>query len=113
MQRAASIANGYHSARTGPADLAQRSKQIAALAAEAGRPVPTISVRARVRFDQDPISVYSMCGSSSMVAHQVQRFVDVGTEHLIVVLEETDPTRLREIAYRFQTECVEPVILNR
>jgi hypothetical protein len=48
-----------------------------------------------------------------MVAHEVRRFAEVGTEHLIVVLEETDPIRLREVAYRFQRECVKPALLNR
>lgn len=106
MKRAASIADGYHSARTGPEDVARRVGELQALADGAGRPLPTISVRARLRFDEDPIPVYSMCGSSSDVAADVRHFAEAGAQHLIVVLEETDPGLIRSIASRFQ-ECVE------
>lgn len=110
MVRAASLADGYHAARTGPADVADRIAYLNPLASEFGRPLPTISVRARVRFDEDPLDVYSMCGEPAQIAREVRHFADVGTEHLIVVLGETEPDRLREVATRFHEDCVLPAL---
>lgn len=110
MARAAFLADGYHASRTGPDDVLARLEELTPLVRESGRAMPTISVRARVRFDADPIDVYSMCGSSTEIATEVQRFADSGTEHLIVVLDETDPKLLRNVATRFHEECVLPAL---
>lgn len=110
LQRAIQLADGYHAARTGPEDVLEKRLALGKLAAEAGRELPTISVRARIRFDQDPIDVYTMCGSDAEVAREVSRFAEFGTEHLIVVLEETDPTELRAEAERFHKMAVVPAL---
>jgi probable F420-dependent oxidoreductase len=105
MRRAALLADGYHAARTGPGDIAERIKELKPLVVAADRPLPTISVRARVRFDQEPTGVYSMCGSTDQVAGEVRKFAEAGIEHLIVVFEETDPALLSHVATRFQEAC--------
>lgn len=106
LRRAIELADGYHAARTGPDDIRVKRAALQELAAEAGRAIPTISVRARLRFDAGPSDVYTMCGSNDDVAREVGRFAAEGTEHLIVVLDETDPGRIEAVANRFQEEAV-------
>ena len=106
MKRAAQLADGYHAARTGPGDIADRIGRLRALCAKANRPLPTISVRARIRFDEAPGDVYTMCGTDAAVAAEVRQFAESGTDHLVVVLDETDPVRLVKIAERFHDVAV-------
>lgn len=102
LRRAIELADGYHAARTGPDDVVEKRAALEKLAEEYGRPLPTISVRARVRFDEAPLDVYSMCGSEHEIAREIARFAEAGTDHLIVVLGETDPARIRAKGERFQ-----------
>jgi probable F420-dependent oxidoreductase len=110
MRRAARFADGYHSARSGPQDMAQRRSELQVLCDEIGRPLPAISVRVRLRFDQPESSVYTMYGDSSDVAREVARFADAGVDHLVVVLEETEPDAIRSTAERFHEHCVQHVL---
>lgn len=110
LHRAVELADGYHAARTGPDDVRDKQVVLAQIAETLGRPVPTISVRARLRFDEEPADVYTMCGSDHDVARELARFAEEGTEHLIVVLEETAPDRIRAIAERFQERAVAPTL---
>jgi alkanesulfonate monooxygenase SsuD/methylene tetrahydromethanopterin reductase-like flavin-dependent oxidoreductase (luciferase family) len=104
LQRAAALADGYHAAQTSPEDIVERTPILQRLTIEAGRPFPTLSVRSRVRFDQEPRSVYSLCGTSRQMAEQVRRFAEAGVDHLIVALGETDPDQIHAVANRFQNE---------
>ena len=106
MKRAAQLADGYHAARTGPADIVDRIDTLRALCSEANRPLPTISVRARIRFDEAPGDVYTMCGTDADVEAEVRQFAESGTDHLVVVLDETDPVKLVNIAERFHDVAV-------
>lgn len=110
VRRAATLADGYHAAQSGPDDMRARIPELERLSSEAGRPRPTLSVRSRVRFDQGPGRVYTMHGSGKQIADEVRRFAEVGTEHLIVVLEETDPERIGWSAERFHHEAVVPAL---
>jgi alkanesulfonate monooxygenase SsuD/methylene tetrahydromethanopterin reductase-like flavin-dependent oxidoreductase (luciferase family) len=110
LRRAIELADGYHAARTGPEDVLEKKTVLERLAAEHNTRLPTISVRARVRFEQEPGDVYTMCGSDDDVAGEVRRFAEAGTDHLIVVLEETDPRRIRMVAERFHQNAVVPAL---
>jgi hypothetical protein len=82
-----------------------------ALCEEAGRRRPTISVRTRVQFTDEPDRAsYVMCGGVDAMRADVEGFASLGVEHLIVVLETTDPDELRTRAERFQRDVVEPVL---
>lgn len=110
LRRAIELADGYHAARTGPGDIEERRSLLEAMAEEAERSLPTISVRARLRFDEGPSDVYTMHGSDHEVAREVMRFAEAGVEHLIVVLEETAPDQIEAVAQRFQEQAVTPAL---
>lgn len=108
LRRTAQLADGYHSAQTGPEDVAERLPRLAQLAHERGRPLPTVSVRTRVRFDQDASGVYTLHGTAADMVDELRRFAAVGTEELIVVFEESDPDGLATSMERFDTDVVQP-----
>lgn len=108
LRRTAELADGYHSAQTGPADVAEKLPRLAELAHDHGRPLPTVSVRARVKFDQGPSSVYTIHGSHQDMVDELCEFATVGTEELIVVFEESNADGLAASMERFDSEVVQP-----
>jgi alkanesulfonate monooxygenase SsuD/methylene tetrahydromethanopterin reductase-like flavin-dependent oxidoreductase (luciferase family) len=108
LRRAATLCDGYHAAQTGPADVADKLPKLREAAEAAGRmPVP-VSVRVRVRFDQDPLAVYSLHGTSAAMLSEVLEFARLGVEELVVVFKETDPDRLALLMERFDDEVYRP-----
>jgi len=110
IRRAASLADGYHAAQTGPSDLRERIPVLHALCDEAGRSLPTISVRARVHFGSDHDHPYAISGDAPEMQVDVAEFAGLGVEHLVVVLGTTESDELRRRAERFQAEVVAPAL---
>ncbi|MDP2624192.1 MAG: TIGR03619 family F420-dependent LLM class oxidoreductase [Actinomycetota bacterium] len=110
IRRAALLADGYHAAQTGPSDLRERLLALQELCDEAGRAMPTLSVRARVHFGSDHDHPYAISGDAGEMQNDVAEFAGLGVEHLVVVLGTTDPAELTGRAERFQSEVVEPAL---
>lgn len=108
LRRAAQLADGYHAARTGPADVANRLPRLAQLAEHAGKPLPTISVRARVRFDKPEASVFTIHGSAAEMVETLLAFARLGTEELILVFDATEPEDVVRLTQRFDSDVVQP-----
>jgi len=104
LHRAGAHADGYHSSATGPAQYAARIPVIAAGAAAAGRPMPSLSARVRVEFDQADGDGYAMRGSAEAVAREVRDFAALGVGHLALSFATTDPAGLVTRAERFERE---------
>ena len=104
LRRAGEFADGYHSSATGPAQYAARIPVIAAGAAAAGRPMPSLSARVRVEFDQADGDGYAMRGSAEAVAREVRDFAALGVGHLALSFATTDPAGLVTRAERFERE---------
>lgn len=104
LRRAATLCNGYHASQTGPADVAERIPKLHAFAQEAGRPMVTISVRCRVRFDAEPIGVYSLHGAPAAMIEEVRAFADLGIDELVVTFKERGPAAVVAAMERFQDE---------
>ena len=108
LRRTATLADGYHAAQTGPQDVADRLPRLAELTHEAGRPLPTVSVRARVFFDDRERSVYTIHGDADAMIAQLLGFARVGTEELIVVFDATDAGEIEKLCRRFDEDVVQP-----
>jgi alkanesulfonate monooxygenase SsuD/methylene tetrahydromethanopterin reductase-like flavin-dependent oxidoreductase (luciferase family) len=108
IRRTAELADGYHAAQTGPEQLRTRLPQIAAACAATGRPLPTVSVRARVKFDTEPGPVYSICGSAEAMTEQLLQFAALGVSDLVLVLASSDPAGITELAGRLEREVIGP-----
>lgn len=108
VRRTAELANGYHAAQTGPDDMRARIPQIAEACVRTGRPLPTLSVRARVKFDQPRGPVYAIAGGHAQMVDELVAFANVGVEDLVVVFDGAEPQALERDIRRFDAEVVGP-----
>jgi probable F420-dependent oxidoreductase len=108
LRRAGRVGDGYHATATGPAGLAPRIPVIRAAAEEAGRPMPALSARVRVAFDEPaPSSTprpYAMRGSAEEIAAEVKAFADLGVEHLAMFIKADSAEELVRAAERFAAD---------
>lgn len=113
LRRAGALGDGYHSSAAGPEAYARRVPVIRAAAEAAGRPMPTLSARVRVRLGAPARAsaggAYAMRGTPEEVAAEVRAFADLGVEHLALWFGETDPAALVAAAERFARE-VAPLV---
>jgi alkanesulfonate monooxygenase SsuD/methylene tetrahydromethanopterin reductase-like flavin-dependent oxidoreductase (luciferase family) len=112
IRRTAELADGYHAAQTGPKDLKERLPQLREALTLTGRPWPFVSTRARVRFDKEPRSVYSMSGTDEAIADEVAAFACAGNDELILVFESHDTQTLIAEIERFR-DAVVPLAAER
>lgn len=113
VTRAATLSDGYHASQTGPDDLRTRWPTLAAQAAASGRPRPTLSIRARVRFGAPRGPVYSLVGSARDMIADLLAFDELGVDELIVVLDAVRPDDVAAAAERFDSEVVRPFRATR
>ncbi|HEX2756768.1 MAG TPA: TIGR03619 family F420-dependent LLM class oxidoreductase [Candidatus Limnocylindrales bacterium] len=108
LERAGRLADGYHSSASGPESFARRVPVIRAAADAAGRPMPTLSARVRVAFDEPVDSAeprpYAMRGSAEDVAAEVAKFAALGVEHLAIFFEADTIEAFLADAERFTAE---------
>lgn len=107
VTRAATLADGYHASQTGPDDLRERLPGLLERVREAGRPRPRLSIRTRVRFDQPAGPVYSLHGSASAMAADLEAFARLGVDELIVVLKALTVDEVPALMRRFDVEVVQ------
>ncbi len=111
LQRVAELANGYHAAQTGPKDLAERLPLLRDLLEPLEKQMPTLSVRARVQPGEEPMGrPYALRGPVDQMRADVAAFAALGVEHLVLVLGETDSTRLIEKARWVNDNVLLPVL---
>lgn len=105
VQRAGRLADTYQSSATSPDAYAERITLLRAAAEAAGRPMPTLSARVVVRFDEGPSpGGYTVSGDDDAVAGELQRFLDLGVGHLLVSFNEVRAERVVERMERFDRE---------
>ena len=110
LRRIGRAADVYHATSSGPADIAGRMPLIRAAAEAAGRPVPGLSARIRVRFPEDEATdAVAIRGSAPEMAATIREFADVGVEHLALAFAAADPEGLRRSMERFDSE-VRPLV---
>jgi alkanesulfonate monooxygenase SsuD/methylene tetrahydromethanopterin reductase-like flavin-dependent oxidoreductase (luciferase family) len=106
VRRSVGLSNGWHGAQTGPLDMAQRIPDIIAVAEELERPLPTLSVRCRVKFNDHTPPPYALRGEPEDMAKDMVEFAHLGVEHLIMVFDAHDPEGLVRDMSRFNDEVV-------
>lgn len=112
LRRTAEFGDGYHAAQTGPADLEVRLPQLAEAMAVTGRPFPFVSTRARVKFQRESSSTYSIHGDAEAMITQVLEFARVGNDELILVFEGHDGSEFAQNARRFDREVIRPAAVR-
>jgi len=103
------LADGWHGAQTGPLDMVARIPDIITVAETLGRPLPTLSVRCRVKFTEPTAQPYALCGGPMNMVQDMVEFARLGVEHVIVDLENVDPEGLERDVRRFNNDVVSEV----
>ncbi len=106
LRRVGRIAQGYQSVDTSPADMRERARIIGAAAEGASRPMPTLSTRLSVIYDQVDRPASALTGSGDDMAEQVRAFGDAGVQHLALDFGETDPDAVTRAMERFDRDVV-------
>jgi probable F420-dependent oxidoreductase len=109
LKRAGRLGDGYHSSVSSPDQYAERLPVIRAAAEAAGRPMPWLSARARVEFDEAAGGGYAMRGSAEAIAAEVRKFSEIGVSHLALWFGTTDAAEVAARAERFARE-VAPLV---
>jgi alkanesulfonate monooxygenase SsuD/methylene tetrahydromethanopterin reductase-like flavin-dependent oxidoreductase (luciferase family) len=110
LRRAAQLCNGYHAAQLNAEQIAERIPKLRQFADEVGRPMPTISVRVRVRIDAEPIEKYSLHGDPQRIVPEVVDFARAGVDELVLVFRERDPSQLAAAMRRFDSDIFAPAM---
>lgn len=106
LRRVGALGDGYHSSATSPQAYGERLPMIRAAAEAAGRPMPALSARVRVQFDEAAGSGYAIRGSAADIAAEVRTWAALGVEHLALYFATTAPAALEAGAERFDREVV-------
>ena len=108
LERVGRLGDGYHSSATSPEAYARRIPTIRAAAGAAGRPMPFLSARVRVSFDEpahDPgVRSYAIRGTPDEMRAEIQKWADLEVEHLALWLEVSSPEGLVAAAERFMAD---------
>jgi probable F420-dependent oxidoreductase len=105
VRRAGRLAAVYQSSATSPDDYAERIVILRAAAEAAGRPMPGLSARVVVRFEEPaPPSGYVVSGDDETIAIELQRFLDLGVRHLLLAFGEVEAARVVAAMERFDRE---------
>lgn len=107
LERIGRLADAYHSSATSPAAYAPRIPIIRAAAEAAGRAMPRLTARVRVRLGERPEDAdrsYAMRGSASDIAGEIAGFASLGVDHLALSFAERDPEGLAHTMERFRAE---------
>jgi probable F420-dependent oxidoreductase len=109
LERAGKFGDAYHASAVGPAKFAERAETVRAAAEAAGRQVPALTARVRVRFDEAKGEGYAMRGTPEQIATEVRAWAELGVSHLALWLGPTDPAGIALAAERFARE-VAPLV---
>lgn len=110
LERVGRLGDGYHSSATSPEAYGRRIPTVRAAAQAAGRAMPTLSARVRVAFDEpaDPSArSYAMRGSPDEIRAEIQKWDDLGVEHLVVWFGGDTVEDFVAAAERFAREVAE------
>lgn len=110
LERTGRLADGYHASAASPEALTRRIPVIRAAAEAAGRPMPTLSARVRVEFDEPVRSAeprsYAMRGNADDVAGEVAKWSALGVELLALHFDVATADQMLADVERFDREIV-------
>lgn len=106
FRRAGRLSDGYHASQTGPDNLRPRLPVIRAEAEAAGRPMPTLSIRTRVKPGRARGAVYALAGSPEEMLIDLKAYRELKVEHIAILLEGHTPEQLTRSADWFASQVL-------
>jgi probable F420-dependent oxidoreductase len=109
LERAGRLADAYHASASSPEQLGERIPVIRAAAEAAGRPMPRLSGRVRIEIGAAAESFFTLHGGPREIADGIQRYAELGVDHLALAFPERDAEGLTRSVGRFVAE-VRPLV---
>jgi len=103
LRRAGRLGDGYHSSSTAPARYAERIPIIREAAEAAGRPMPTLSARVRIRPEDD--EGYALRGSADEIRAGLDEWAAIGVDHIALYFASVTPEAIVRDVEWFAGEC--------
>jgi len=111
LVRVGRLADGYHSSATSPEAFAKRVPTIRDAPHAAGRPMPTLTARVRVSFDEPAQSSaarpYAIRGNIEEMRGEIEKWQDLDVELLVLWFAADTPAAQVAAAERFMREVAE------
>lgn len=108
MARIGVSTDGYFGARWSPDQFRVAWPPIVARAAANGRPRPYLAMRVRMRPEDEPDEIFSLCGSPDAMIEGLLEYEDAGADEVICVFDPVDPNEITAIAERLQRDVIAP-----
>lgn len=100
--------DGYFGSRWPPEKFVEKWPEVLARAAANGRPKPYLAMRCRIRIDEEPDQIWSLCGKPEEMVKGLLAYEAAGADELVAVFEATEPEDIVRETERFQRQVVEP-----
>ncbi len=108
MARVGVTTDGYYGARWAPERFAAVWPDVLARAAANGRSKPYLGMRVRMRIEEAPDEIFSLCGTPDQMVEGLLEYERTGADEVILVLDPVDPDGITRYAERVQREVIVP-----
>lgn len=108
MARVGVTTDGYYGARWAPDRFAATWPDVLARAAANGRPKPYLGMRVRMRIEEQPDEIFSLCGSPDQMIEGLLEYERTGADEVILVFDPVDPDGILRYAERIQRDVIVP-----
>ena len=112
LARVGVTTDGYFGARWSPDQFRIAWPTVVERAAANGRPRPYLAMRVRIRIEEEPDQIFSLCGSPESMVEGLLEYEAAGADEVICVYDPVDPDAITRYAERFH-ELVELPFLER
>ncbi len=102
--------DGYLGARWAPAQFHEQWPACLERARQNGRRRPYLAMRVRIRIDEEPDEIFSLCGRPESMVEGLLDYEAAGADEIVVVLEAIQADDIVRDAGRFQRQVVEPYL---
>jgi probable F420-dependent oxidoreductase len=108
MARIGVTTDGYYGARWSPEKFQATWPSILARAEANGRPKPYLGMRVRMRIEEAPDEIFSLCGSPESMVDGLLEYEAAGADEVILVFDPVDPEGITRYAERIQRDVIVP-----
>ncbi|HEY2916258.1 MAG TPA: LLM class flavin-dependent oxidoreductase [Candidatus Limnocylindrales bacterium] len=110
LARIGVLTDGYLGSRWSPDLFEAKWPAVLERAQANGRPKPHLAMRVRIRLDEEPDEIFSLCGSPQQVVDGLLAYEAAGADEVVAVFDAVYAADIVRDTERFQRQVVEPYL---
>jgi alkanesulfonate monooxygenase SsuD/methylene tetrahydromethanopterin reductase-like flavin-dependent oxidoreductase (luciferase family) len=110
LARVGAVTDGYLGSRWPPEEFHAKWPAVLERAAQNGRKRPHLAMRVRIRIEEEPDKIWSLCGKPEDMAATLLDYEAAGADEVVAVFEAIYPEDILKETERFQRQVVEPYL---